>query len=110
MHSDINIIYTVFTGSKIKTDYPYITISAGKVLNINLLMAFRCKKIFHYTPEPNEIAQAQLLSRFHKSVIGPHPFNFLFVGHPAFLVAKILRQYINKFVQMIIFFLIVFCL
>lgn len=60
MHSDINIIYTVFTGSKIKTDYPYITISAGKVLNINLLMAFRCKKIFHYTPEPNEIAQAQL--------------------------------------------------
>lgn len=95
MHSEIDIIYTVFISSKIKTEYPNITISAGKVLNINLLMEFWCKKIFHYTPEPNEIAQVQsdksqrglhvhhdCISRFHQSVIRPHPYNFLFLRHP----------------------------
>lgn len=44
MHSEIDIIYTVFISSKIKTEYPNITISAGKVLNINLFMEFWCKK------------------------------------------------------------------
>lgn len=95
MHSEIDIIYTVFTGSKIKTEYPNITISAGKYWILICWWNFGAKKIFHYTPEPNEIAQVQsdksqrglhvhhdCISRFHKSVIRPHPYNFLFVWHP----------------------------
>lgn len=55
MYLEIDIIYIVFISSKIKIEYFNIIILVGKVLNINLLMEFWCKKIFYYILELNEI-------------------------------------------------------
>lgn len=46
MYLEIDIIYIVFISSKIKIEYFNIIILVGKVLNINLLMEFWCKKNF----------------------------------------------------------------